>query len=621
MKQLYKIAIWLLIVVAAPVAGFGQSDTAIVKRDTVIVTNTVIVGTCDSYQWKNETYTESNVYVATSIVSGSTFIGDTTFVDTIFVDTLHLTIHNPLHLSDSVTVCESYFWHDSLYMQSGTHFYEHTDANGCMQVDTLHLTILNGTHNVIDAAACESYTWHGMTYTESGMYTYPYTNASGCASVDTLKLTVHYVTHNVEIVIACENYEWHNTTYTESGTYTYSYTNAAGCASVDTLKLTVYYGTHNVDTVTTCENYVWHGTTYRESGTYTYSYNSAAGCASVDTLKLTVNYGTHNVETMTACESYTWHGTTYTESGTYTYSYTNASGCASVDTLQLTIYQPYNTPLSASICQGDTYDFFGQPLATQGVYTKTLETVNGCDSIITLTLTVLPLPTPFITGNNEICSYDTTTLIAGGGMEYEWSTGETNNQIQVSDIGTYYVTVTDANRCSNVTSIVVSLAPTDTSLSDAIVTKSHDGVPYMLIYPKANLLYQWYENGVAIQDETRQYYAPNGGLQKHICYKVLARPLDTDKCGVLTQCWELTDTSTAKIHILPNPNDGQFRLLLPEGTVSVQVLNANGQTVMTRKVNGVLVVDMTTNLTNGLYFVKTFRQDGSFNTEKLVINR
>ena len=66
---------------------------------------------------------------------------------------------------------------------------------------------------------------------------------------------------------------------------------------------------------------------------------------------------------------------------------------------------------------------------------------------------------------------------------------------------------------------------------------------------------------------------------------------------------------------------GQFRLMLPEGTVNVQILNANGQVVMSRKVDGDNMLDMSMALANGLYFVKSFRHDGSFDTEKLIINR
>ena len=591
-------------------AGCPSVDT--LKLTVNYGTHNVVYGyDCESYEWHNATYT----------TTGSYTYSYTNTVGCPSVDTLKVTVKQGSHNVETETVCESYTWHGTTYTTSGTYTYEYHNIDGCPSVDTLKLTVNYGTHSVIIDTACENYTWHGTTYTISGTYLYSYTNADGCPSVDTLKLTVNYGTHNVEFGFACESYVWHDTTYTTSGTYTYVYNNADSCQSVDTLYLTVNYGTHNVEYQTACESYTWHDTTYTTSGTYTYAYNNADGCPSVDTLKLTVNYGTHNVIIDAACESYTWYGMTYTVSGIYTHSYTNTYGCASVDTLHLTINNPTHTAIHVDTC--DNYTWLGgsgQNYTTTGTYTYAHIDANGCTQVDTLYLTIYPLPTPFITGDNEICSYDTTTLVAGGGEEYLWSTGESNNQIQVSETGTYYVTVTDVNGCSNTTHIVVSLAPTDTSLSDAIVTKSHDGVPYMLIYPKANLLYQWYENGVAVPDETRQYYAPNGGLQKYICYKVLARPLD-DKCGVLTKCWELTDTSTTKVRILPNPNNGQFRLRLPEGTVQVQILDANGQTVLARKTDGTTELDMNAGLANGLYFVKTFRQDGSFNTEKLVINR
>jgi len=48
------------------------------------------------------------------------------------------------------------------------------------------------------------------------------------------------------------------------------------------------------------------------------------------------------------------------------------------------------TPLAASICQGEEYAFNGQLLKTSGAYRDTLVAANGCDSIIELTLTVMP---------------------------------------------------------------------------------------------------------------------------------------------------------------------------------------------------------------------------------------
>ncbi len=56
-------------------------------------------------------------------------------------------------------------------------------------------------------------------------------------------------------------------------------------------------------------------------------------------------------------------------------------------------------PETATICRGEEFEFANQILTTSGVYYDTLTAVNGCDSVIELTLTVSPV--------NEIQKYDT----------------------------------------------------------------------------------------------------------------------------------------------------------------------------------------------------------------------
>jgi hypothetical protein len=145
----------------------------------------------------------------------------------------------------------------------------------------------------------------------------------------------------------------------------------------------------------------------------------------------------------------------------------------------------------------------------------------------------------------------------------------------------------------------------------------------MLVYPDTGYLYQWYKNNVLIDGATKQYYAPEGvSLNDTNKYKVEVCVSKLDKyCCKLSNEWHDTPKRSSKIRILPNPNNGQFRLMIPEDAVIVQIFNANGQVVMTRKTDGNEHLDMSTSLTNGLYFVKTFLKDGSFNTEKLIINR
>ena len=54
------------------------------------------------------------------------------------------------------------------------------------------------------------------------------------------------------------------------------------------------------------------------------------------------------------------------------------------------------TSFSHEICEGDSYDFFGRTLSSSGDYTETLTTELGCDSTITLHLTVHPTVTELV---------------------------------------------------------------------------------------------------------------------------------------------------------------------------------------------------------------------------------
>ena len=362
--------------------GCASVDTLhlTVNYGTHNVIDTIV---CESYEWHGTIYTTSDTYTYEYTNNNGCAS----------VDTLHLTVNYGTHNVFDTTVCEAYEWHGTTYTTSDTYTYEYTNNNGCASVDTLHLTVNYGMHNVFDTTVCESYEWHGTVYTVSGTYTYAYdqTNTYGCVDVDTLHLTINYGTHNVFDTTVCEAYEWHGTTYTTSDTYTYEYTNNNGCASVDTLHLTVNYGTHNVFDTTVCEAYEWHGTTYTTSDTYTYEYTNNNGCASVDTLHLTVNYGTHNVFDTIVCEAYEWHGTTYTTSDTYTYEYINASGCASVDTLHLTVNHSTTGIDMQEACDSllwiDGVTYY-ESTSDVNAPTFTLTNAAGCDSVVTLNLSL-----------------------------------------------------------------------------------------------------------------------------------------------------------------------------------------------------------------------------------------
>lgn len=90
-----------------------------------------------------------------------------------------------------------------------------------------------------------------------------------------------------------------------------------------------------------CDTFFWaaNSTTYTTSGEYMEVFTTAVGCDSIVTLDLTITNSTSSTDTQTACNSYTWiDGNTYTsDNNTATYALTTTAGCDSLVTLDLTI--------------------------------------------------------------------------------------------------------------------------------------------------------------------------------------------------------------------------------------------------------------------------------------------
>jgi len=96
------------------------------------------------------------------------------------------------------------------------------------------------------------------------------------------------------------------------------------------------------DVITACDSIVWRdGLTYTASNnTATFTVVSPQGCDSLITLDLTINHSSNSTDIQTACNTFTWiNGVTYTASNnTAQHILTNSAGCDSIITLDLTIH-------------------------------------------------------------------------------------------------------------------------------------------------------------------------------------------------------------------------------------------------------------------------------------------
>lgn len=291
--------------------------------------------------------------------------------------------------------------------------------------------------------------------------------ASGASITSTNQQTA--VVNGVDTQASCSPITWidGNTYATNNNTATYLLPGAstAGCDSLVTLNFTLLQPSTGTDVLSACEPYTWiDGNTYSSSNntaTYTVVGGAANGCDSIVTLDLTMLSPSAGVDVQAACESFTWiDGNTYTSDNnvaTHTIVGGAANGCDSVVTLNLSILSPTAGTDVQTACgpftwiDGNTYTSNNNT----AMFTVVGGASSGCDSIVSLDLTVNSVDVGTSTTNNVIAA-------DAIGATYQWLdcdngmmaiSGETNATFAPAQNGNYAVMVTQ-NACTDTSACV-----------------------------------------------------------------------------------------------------------------------------------------------------------------------
>jgi hypothetical protein len=280
----------------------------------------------------------------------------------------------------------------------------------------------------------------------------------------------------------CEDdfpFTWHGVTFDDEGTESTTITFGGGCDSVITMNVTKKLHSTFEFSEETCGELVWNNETYSESGDYTQTLVAANGCDSIVTLHLTIHPVYTRTETLTLCRTelpYTYEpeNVTFDEeavSGEFYYPHTTMEGCDSSLTLIVNIGEPSAPTIEVSHC--GPYTWNDSTYSESGTYTQTFATSSHCDSVVTLILTIHPVPDVTISGNTQITSGSSTTLTADGADTYLWSTSETTATITVSPTSntTYSVTGTTEHGCTGTasTTVQVNVAVSDYDNANGIL--------------------------------------------------------------------------------------------------------------------------------------------------------
>ena len=138
---------------------------------------------------------------------------------------------------------------------------------------------------------------------------------------------------------------------------------------------------------------------------------------------------------MEACRSYNWNGIEYNEEGDHEQVLQSIYGCDSIVTMHLTLIDAYHTETEATAC--DVYQWGYDVFTESGDYERTFLSLHGCDSIVTLHLII----------NN----HDESTFVAEACDSYEW------NGIEYTETGAYMEVFTNALGCDSIVTMHLSI--------------------------------------------------------------------------------------------------------------------------------------------------------------------
>ena len=399
---------------------------------------------------------------------------------------LTLTVYPTYNHVDNLTICENqlpYTYGPRIFpvgTTSGQYPIHFQSVNGCDSLVTLTLTVNPTYHHSVSVTICDNelpYIYATTSFpvgTISGQYPIHFQSVNNCDSIITLHLTVNPTYHHYDARTICDNelpYTYATTTFpvgTVSGQYPILFQSINNCDSLVTLTLTVNPTYNHNDAVAICDNQLPYtygpiifpvGTT---SDQYPIHFQSVNNCDSLINLNLTVNptYYFHNNYEMCDNGSYQWQDTTLTglTAGTYTF-YNNLhsdNGCDSIYELTLKVHPTYHYTSAHEICDNESYQWRDTLLTdlTAGDYTyfDNLQSINGCDSIYQLNLTV-----------NPTYIHNDAVVICGNEFPYTYGDSVFNQT------GVYQVMFTTINNCDSLINLTLSANPTNLILiSDTI---------------------------------------------------------------------------------------------------------------------------------------------------------
>jgi len=378
------------------------------------------VGLCpgDSVWLGGSWYTAPGSWIDT--LTSSLGCDSVLFGDVYFFDQYFQTRNLALCVGDSVFLEGAW--------QTGTGVYTDTFAtvNGCDSVLQTTVSLLPAAGSVQNRYLCagDSTWFNGAWLSASGVYTQVLPATNGCDSVITLNLLAEpsILVPRTLTVCAGDSVFAGGAWQLSAGVYVDSFTAVLGCDSVVQTTLLLNNAYNDTLAVSLClgDSAFLAGAWRSLPGLYSDFGTTVAGCDSLVTFALSFRPLSVQNQILEICsgDSAFLQGAWQTSAGLYRDTLLNALGCDSIVTSTLDVLPAYVLDLDAFLCFGDSVFAAGAWRTTSGLYTENGSTAAGCDSIVRTLVTVLPVSASVV--NVALCNGD--SLFVGGAWQHSAGT-------------------------------------------------------------------------------------------------------------------------------------------------------------------------------------------------------
>ena len=400
--------------------------------------------------------------LGTDIVLNPVGFLDSTTIDTVICQGETVAFIDTIVLNDTI-IYDTTSFKDTVLIAAGIYRDTIPNSVGGDSIIILNLTVLPNSEAIINDTICQGgiYLFAGDTLSQAGTYIEILPASNGCDSSTTLQLIVLDTLQTLLENTICQgdSYDFNGQILTEAGIYRDTLVAANGCDQYLVLTLTVNDTLQTVVDRTICQGdiFSFNEQNLSTQGTYRDTFVAANGCDQYVVLNLTVEdrFQTMLIESICQGEAYLFGNEARVASGVYEQVLLAANGCDSVITLTLTVNDTARTVINQTICENSTYNFAGQALTIAGTYYDTLSTVNSCDSIVMLNLKVADRYETEL--NESICT--------GGSFSF--------NGQNLSTAGVYQADFVAVNGCDSIVILNLAVYPTGfTAISEEICTGS-----------------------------------------------------------------------------------------------------------------------------------------------------